>query len=247
MPEILGVGVFWAFLAGIVSFLSPCVLPLVPGYVSYVAGQSLGDMVDGGFSRARMIALALSGSFVLGFTAVFIALGASATVLGQLFQSYRWQADLVAGMVIVVFGLHMMGLFRLALLNRDIRLPAVGTEGTVLGAFVLGAAFAFGWTPCIGPILGAILTLSAATTTVGGGVALLAVYSLGLAIPFLLVAAFTGTFVARMKGLGRLGRRLQVASGGMLTLVGIAMATGYLSPVGTWMLDAFPFFQEILL
>lgn len=247
MPEILGVGVLWAFLAGVVSFLSPCVLPLVPGYVSYVAGQSLDDMSDYGFTRARFQALALSGSFVLGFTAIFIALGASATALGQIFQSYRSQADIVAGTIVVLFGLHMMGVFRLALLNRDIRFINVGSEGTIIGAFVLGAAFAFGWTPCIGPILGAILTLSAATTTVGGGIALLAVYSLGLAIPFMLVAAFTGTFMERLKGLGRLGRNLQIGSGGVLVLAGVTMAMGYLGTIGNWMLNTFPFFQDILL
>lgn len=247
MPDILGVGIFWAFLAGLVSFLSPCVLPLVPGYVSYVAGQSLDQMKTPGMSRARLSALALSGAFVLGFTMVFIVLGASATVLGQLFQSYRAEADIVAGTIVTVFGLHLTGVLRFNILNREFRLPNLGSEGTLIGAFVLGAAFAFGWTPCIGPILGAILTLSAAASTVGGGVALLAVYSLGLAIPFLLVAAFTGRFTARLKAIGRAGRILQGVSGGVLILVGVAMATGNLSPLGTWMLNAFPIFQEILI
>ena len=247
MPDILGVGVVWAFLAGLVSFLSPCVLPLVPGYVSYVAGQSLGELKVSGLSRARLSALALSGAFVLGFTMVFIVLGASATALGQLFQSYRAEADIVAGTIVTVFGLHLTGVFRLALLNREFRLPNLGTEGTMIGALVLGAAFAFGWTPCIGPILGAILTLSASASTIGGGIALLAVYSLGLAIPFLLVAAFTDGFMVRLKAMGRFGRILQAVSGGVLVLVGVAMATGNLSPLGTWMLNAFPIFQEILI
>ena len=194
MPEILGVGVLWAFLAGLLSFLSPCVLPLVPGYVSYVAGKSLDDMTASGFSKARLTALALSGSFALGFSTVFIALGASATALGQLFQSYRSEADLVAGAVVTLFGLHMTGVLRLGFLNRDIRFHGLSREGTVAGAFVLGAAFAFGWTPCIGPILGSILTLSMATSTISGGMTLLAIYSLGLAVPFLLVAAFTSAF-----------------------------------------------------
>lgn len=247
MPEILGVGVLWAFLAGLVSFLSPCVLPLVPGYVSYVAGQSLDDMTARGFSKARLAALALSGSFALGFSSVFIALGASATALGQLFQSYRSQADLIAGTIVILFGIHMTGGLRLAFLNRDIRFHGRSGEGTVAGAFVLGAAFAFGWTPCIGPILGSILTLSAATSTIGGGIALLAIYSVGLAVPFLLVAVFTGGFVSRLRSIGRLGRILQIASGSVLVLIGIAMATGYLGSLGTWMLDAFPLFQDILL
>jgi len=247
MPEILGVGVLWAFLAGLVSFLSPCVLPLVPGYVSYVAGQSLDDMTTSGFSKARLTALALSGSFVFGFSTVFITLGASATAIGQLFRSYRSEADLVAGAVVTLFGLHMTGVLRLGFLNRDIRFHGLSREGTVAGAFVLGAAFAFGWTPCIGPILGSILTLSMATSTISGGMTLLAIYSLGLAVPFLLVAAFTSAFVSRLRGMGRAGRIMQVVSGGLLALVGIAMMMGYLGSMGTWMLNAFPFFQKILL
>lgn len=247
MIEIANVAIFWAFLAGVVSFLSPCVLPLVPGYVSYIAGQSLDEVSERRFSRARMAAIGLSAGFVLGFTTVFMALGASATAIGQLFQAYRSQADIVAGAIIIIFGLHMTGLIRIAFLNRDTRFLEFGKGGTVYGAYVLGAAFAFGWTPCIGPILGAILTLSAATATVGDGVALLFVYSMGLAIPFLLVAAFTGSLMGRIRKLGRIGHLSQIAAGGILVAVGVAMMTGYLSSASTWMLNAFPFFQEILL
>ena len=247
MPEVAGIGVFSVFLAGIISFLSPCVLPLVPGYVSYVTGRSVSEMRDVKFARARVAILGLSGSFVLGFSSIFIALGASATAIGQLFQTYRSEADVIAGSIIILFGLHMTGLLKLALLNRDFRFMTNSTKGTPLGAYVLGAAFAFGWTPCIGPILGAILTLSAVSTSVGGGVALLSIYSLGLAIPFLLVASFTGVFLNRIKKLGKIGHSLQVASGVLLTLVGVAVMTGYLSSAGTWMLNTFPFFQEILL
>jgi len=247
MLEVSGIGVFSVFLAGIVSFLSPCVLPLVPGYVSYVAGRSVDEMRDVRFTRARVATLGLSCSFVLGFSAVFIALGASATAIGQLFQSYRSEADIVAGTIIVLFGLHMTGVLRFALLNRDIRFMTHSSTGTPLGAFVLGAAFAFGWTPCIGPILGAILTLSAVTASVSGGIALLSIYSLGLAIPFLLVAAFTGSFLNRIRKLGQIGRSLQITSGVLLTVVGLAMMTGYLSSAGTWMLNTFPIFQGVVL
>ena len=247
MLEVSGIGIFSVFFAGIVSFLSPCVLPLVPGYVSYVTGRSLDEMRDVKFARARVVTLGLSGSFVLGFSSIFIALGASATALGQLFQAYRSEADIIAGSIIILFGLHMTGVLKLALLNRDIRFMTTASNGTPLGAFVLGAAFAFGWTPCIGPILGAVLTLSAVSASVSGGVALLSVYSLGLAIPFLLVAAFTGNFLNRIKNLGRIGRSLQVVSGGLLTLVGVAMMTGYLSSAGTWMLNTFPVFQGVVL
>ena len=247
MLEVSGISTLTVFFAGIVSFLSPCVLPLVPGYVSFVAGRSLNDVQDLRFAKARIATLGLSASFVLGFSTVFIALGASATALGQLFQSYRSEADFVAGTIIVLFGLHMTGLLKLALLNRDMRFLANPAKGTPLGAYVLGAAFAFGWTPCIGPILGAILTLSAVTASVSGGVALLSIYSLGLAIPFLLVALFTGAFLNRMKKLGRIGRTLQIASGVILALVGVAMITSQLSSAGTWMLNTFPIFQGVVL
>lgn len=247
MLEVSDIGIFSVFLAGIILFLSPCVLPLVPGYVSYVAGRSINEMRDVKFARARVATLGLSGSFVLGFSSIFIALGASATALGQLFQAYRSEADIIAGTIIVLFGLHMTGILRLALLNRDIRFLANFLKGTPLGAFILGAAFAFGWTPYIGPILGAVLMLSAVSTSVSGGVALLFIYSLGLAIPFLLVASFTGTFLNSIKKLGQIGRSLQVTSGVLLALVGVAMMTGYLSSAGTWMLNTFPIFQGVVL
>ncbi len=247
MPEIAGIGILTAFVAGIVSFLSPCVLPLVPGYLSYVAGRSVDELADGGSAHARLATLGLSFSFSLGFSAVFIALGASATALGQLFQSYRTEADLIAGTIVALLGLHLIGVFRLGWLHRDWRFSGPPTSGTPVGAFVLGAAFAFGWTPCIGPILGAILTLSAATVSVGGGVALLSVYSLGLAVPFILAAAFTGHFVARMRTFRRLGRPLQIVAGSILVLMGIAMMTGTLTSFGTWLLNTFPIFQSVVI
>jgi len=242
MSEIGGIEVAWVFLAGLVSFLSPCVLPLVPGYVSYVAGRSIDDLVA---ARARVAVLGLSGSFVLGFSTVFITLGASATALGQLFLSYRGMADVVAGTIVAVFGLHLTGLLRVPLLNREWRPMPERPRSSGRGAFLLGAAFAFGWTPCIGPILGSILTLSATRAAVADGVALLSVYSLGLAVPFLLVAAFTGAFMRRLPTLGRIGRPLQAATGGFLVLVGLAMATGRLTAFGTWLLLTFPGLQYL--
>lgn len=247
MFEISGIGILSVFLAGIVSFLSPCVLPLVPGYVSYVTGRSVNEMRDYRFAKARVETFGLSGCFVLGFSSVFVALGASATVLGQIFQSYRAEADIIAGTIVVLFGLHMTGLLKLALLNRDIRFLPKSPTGTPLGSFVLGAAFAFGWTPCIGPILGAVLTLSAVTASVSGGMILLSIYSFGLAIPFLLVAAFTGSFLNRMKKLRQIGQSLQIISGALLSAVGLAMMTGYLSTAGTWMLNTFPIFQNVVM
>ena len=247
MPEIAGIGILSAFLAGIISFLSPCVLPLVPGYLSFVAGRSVDDLVAGGEARARLATLALSLSFSAGFSAVFVALGASATAVGQLFQGYRSEADIIAGTIVTILGLHLIGILRFGWLRRDWRYAGALSGGTPVGAFVLGSAFAFGWTPCIGPILGAILTMSAATVSVGGGVALLSIYSLGLAVPFVLAAVFTGHFLSRMRTFRRLGRPLQIAAGSILVLMGIAMMTGTLSSFGTWLLATFPFFQSVVI
>lgn len=247
MAEIAGIGILSAFLAGVVSFLSPCVLPLVPGYVSYVAGRSLDELTQNQAAHDRLVVLGLSSAFVVGFSTVFVALGASASALGRLFMSYRYEAGYVAGAVIVVFGLHMMGLLRLGWMNRELRFAPSIPGGRPFGAFVLGSAFGFGWTPCIGPILGAILTISATSMGVTQGAVLLSIYSAGLAVPFLVVAAFTGRFVAHAKRFRRIGRPLQMAAGGILVAVGVLMVTGHLFSFGTWMLQTFPFFQEIQL
>lgn len=247
MPEIAGIGVLSAFLAGLVSFLSPCVLPMVPGYVSYIAGQSLSDLRAREAGRARLAALGMSLSFVLGFSAVFIALGAGASAIGGVLRAYMFEASYVAGAVIIVFGLFMMGIFKFPWANRDIRPVLDLPGGQPASAFLLGASFAFGWTPCIGPILGAILTISASSLTVSEGVALLSVYSLGLAVPFLLVAAFTDRFMTAMAALRLSGRRAQAAAGGVLVLIGTAMMTGYLTRASTWMLKTFPALQGLVL
>jgi cytochrome c-type biogenesis protein len=245
MLEIGGIGVLTAFLAGAVSFLSPCVLPLVPGYVSYVAGRSLDDLRQEQAIRRRLAVLGLSLAFVLGFSSVFVALGASASVIGSFFLSYRYEASYVAGAIIIVFGLHMMGVLRFNWINRDMRFMPQIPGGRPFGAFLLGSAFAFGWTPCIGPILGAVLTMSATTLGVSDGAKLLSIYSMGLAVPFLLVAAFTGRFMESAASFRRIGLLLQKAAGGILALVGVLMVTGYLFSFGTWMLKTFPFFQDI--
>ena len=247
MPEIAGIGILTVFLAGIVSFLSPCVLPLVPGYVSYVAGRSLDELRQEQAMRQRLAVLGLSFAFVLGFSSVFVSLGASASAIGGLFLSYRYEASYAAGAVIILFGLHMMGVLRFNWMNREARFMPQIPGGRPVGAFLLGTAFAFGWTPCIGPILGAILTLSATTMGVSDGALLLSIYSMGLAVPFLLVAAFTGRFMGTVKNFRRIGWPLQIVAGGILVLVGVLMLTGYLFSFGTWMLNTFPFFQEIQL
>jgi len=243
MTGVSGLALAASFTAGIVSFLSPCVLPLVPGYVSYVGGRSLGRGGDG--SQSSLAALWFSTSFVLGFSTVFITLGASATAVGRLLLSYKNEANLVAGAIVVVFGLAMIGLVRWPWLMRDTRFHLQIPGGRTLSTYVLGLAFALGWTPCIGPVLGAILTTSAVTATVLEGVTLLAAYSLGLGIPFLLSAVFTDRLFGRLKKLSRTGRSLQVGAGGVMVLMGAAMITGQLSAFSYWLLETFPVFQRI--
>ncbi|HEX5080339.1 MAG TPA: cytochrome c biogenesis protein CcdA [Geminicoccaceae bacterium] len=238
MVDVSIIGLVTAFAAGVISFLSPCVLPLVPGYVSFVAGSSLEDLRDGQVSRLQ--ALSLAATFVLGFTVVFVALGASATALGHLLLSWRYELGLIAGGVVILFGLHMLGLTPLGLMDREARFHVDMVGGRVPGAFLLGVAFAFGWTPCIGPVLGAILTLGASTADVSKGTLLLAVYSLGLGLPFLLAALFTGALLGRLRSLGGVGRNLQRGAGGLLVVMGLLMVTGRLEQVAYWMLETFP-------
>ena len=243
MHELSLIGFVTAFVAGMISFLSPCVLPLVPGYVSFVAGSSLEELRD--HQAPRLQVLSLAGTFVLGFTLVFVALGASATALGNLLLSYRYELGLLAGIVVILFGLHMLGITPIRLLNQEARLHLEVGRGRVLSALLLGIAFAFGWTPCIGPVLGAILTLGASTADVTKGALLLAIYSLGLGLPFLLAALFTGALLARLRALGRAGRNLQRAAGGLLVAMGLLMVTGQLERLAYWLLETFPVLGRI--
>lgn len=240
MLELSMIGLLTAFAAGTVSFLSPCVLPLVPGYISYVAGESLVDPERTAGLSAKLPAVSLSLIFVTGFSTVFVLFGASATAIGQLLLEYRYETNIAGGTIIIVFGLFMVGLLRLPWLQRERRFDVNIPGGRPLGAYVLGLAFAFGWTPCIGPILGAILTLGAASATVSDGTALLAVYSLGLGLPFIVAAAFTGAFLARLRALRRFGRWLQICAGGVMVAMGVAMITGYMSAFAYWLIEAFP-------
>lgn len=233
------------FAAGVISFLSPCVLPLVPGYVSYVAGQSLPRLSREEHFTHKLPVLALSLCFVLGFATVFIALGASATALGQLLLRYRYEANIVGGVIVIIFCLLTAGFLRIRWFLRDFHLhPHVG-RGRPAAAYVLGLAFGFGWTPCIGPVLGAILTVSAVSASISGGVLLLAVYSAGLGLPFLACAAFTGAFAKRLGRLGRVGSWLQIAAGLVMIIMGIAMVTGQLTVFAWWLLKTFPIFGTI--
>lgn len=244
MIEISSIGIAAAFAAGVISFLSPCVLPLVPGYVSYVAGHSIAERSAGTVSL-RLQTAALSLCFVLGFSTIFVLLGASATALGQVLLSYRYELNVVGGVIVIAFGLLALGVLHPVWLQRDIRFHLSQPGGRPLAAYVLGLAFGFGWTPCIGPILGAILTVSAGSATVAGGVALLSVYSLGLGVPFVLAAAFTDGLIARISSAGRLGRTLQAAAGVIMLIMGAAMITGQLSTFSFWLLETFPVFAKI--
>lgn len=242
--EISNIGIATAVAAGAISFLSPCVLPLVPGYVSFIAGNSSGaGQRTASVDRLGVVLPSLC--FILGFSTVFVALGASATAVSRLFRTYSYEAGIVGGVIVILFGVLMTGLVRLPWLERDVRYRGSLLGGGPLGAYLLGLAFAFGWTPCIGPILGAILTVSAVSATATDGIVLLSFYSLGLGIPFLLAAIFTRALVGSLPRMRRAGRVLQVAAGGIMILMGLAMVTGQMTWFAFWLLERFPAFGTI--
>lgn len=230
------------FLAGLISFLSPCVLPLVPPYLCYLAGTSLDQIsADEGVAKGvRQRVVIASCLFVAGFTTVFIFLGASATAIGQFLVSNPVWLTRIAGIVIAIMGLHFLGIFRIPFLDRDVRYHGDTGTGTYLGAYLMGVAFAFGWTPCIGPVLGAILFVAASRETVGEGMGLLAVYSFGLGMPFILAAIAVGPFL-RFVGRFRpwLGT-VEKVMGGMLVLFGVLFFTGTMTNLAYWLLEQFP-------
>jgi cytochrome c-type biogenesis protein len=193
----------------------------------------------------KLAALGLSLCFVLGFSTVFVLLGASATSIGQLLLSYRYEANLVGGAIVTLLGLFMMGLAEIPWLQREFRMHVDLGGGRPLAAYVIGIAFAFGWTPCIGPVLGAILTTSAVAATVFQGVVLLSFYSLGLGLPFLAAAVFTDSLMLRIGIFRRLGRSLQLAAGAVVTAMGVAMVTGELTSFSYWLLDTFPILARL--
>jgi cytochrome c-type biogenesis protein len=216
-----------AFVAGFLSFISPCVLPLVPGYLSFISGVTLEEM-RGGAQRpvvARRQVVAASFAFVLGFSLVFIALGASATAIGQFVMDRLSILGKIAGVLIVIFGLHMMGVFRIGWLYTEKRVQTAKKPTGPLGALLVGVAFAFGWTPCIGPILAGILAIAAAQERVGEGVRLLAVYSLGLGVPFIATSLAVNHFFAAFARVRRFYHAIEVASGALLVAIGILIFT----------------------
>ena len=240
--EASALGTATAFAAGALSFLSPCVLPLVPAYMSYVTGQSLAAGAGGTATvSSRTSAAFLSLCFVIGFSAVFIALGASATALSRVLLQYKYEAGIAGGALVALFGMAMLvGVERIPFLRRDAHFHLRAATASLPSAFALGLAFGFGWTPCIGPILGVILTAAAVSESASAGIRLLAAYSAGLGIPFLLTAAFLHEAAGRLRWMRKAGRPLMMAAGFIMLVMGIAMMTGKLSAFSYWLLERFP-------
>ncbi len=234
-----------AFAAGMLSFLSPCVLPLVPPYLVYLTGTSLERLADAEPEpRVRRETIAAALLFVLGFSTVFVALGASASAIGAVLRAYSGELAIVAGFIIIVMGLHFLGLTPISLLMREKRLDVAKPVG-LSGAYLMGLAFAFGWTPCIGPILAAILAVAAAEETVAKGAGMLAVYSLGLGIPFIVAALAVEPFAAFLARFRAHLGLVEKAMGGLLVLTGIAFLTGAVTHASFWLLDTFPLLAKI--
>ncbi|MBK1635095.1 cytochrome c biogenesis CcdA family protein [Rhodovulum adriaticum] len=227
-----------ALAAGLLSFLSPCVLPIVPPYLAYMGGISLGELTGGMAARRRAVIAALF--FVLGLSTVFLILGFTASAFGAFFLQNQQLFGRIAGVVVIVFGLHFLGVFRISILDREARLDAGDKGGSALGAYLLGLAFAFGWTPCIGPQLGAILSLAASEASVTRGTVLLAVYAAGLGIPFLLAAIFIQRAMGVMNRLKRHMGLIEKVMGALLIAVGLALVTGAFSALSYFLLETFP-------
>jgi cytochrome c-type biogenesis protein len=227
------------------SFLSPCVLPLVPPYLVYLTGASLERFADAESKpRMRRETIAAALLFVLGFSTVFVALGASASVIGAVLRAYWSELAILAGIAIIVMGLHFLGLTPIAWLMREKRLQVAKPVG-LWGAYLMGLAFALGWTPCIGPILAAILAIAASEATVVKGAAMLAVYSLGLGIPFIAAALAIEPFAAFLARFRAHLGLVEKAMGGLLVLTGIAFLTGVVGQASFWLLDTFPVLGKI--
>lgn len=228
-----------AVAAGLLSFLSPCVLPIVPPYLAFMGGVSVDQMAEERASRRRVFTASVF--FVLGLSTIFILLGFAFSAMGRVLLSYQDWFVTIAGIVVMIFGAHFVGVFRIGFLDRDMRMEAGGDKGgSALGAYILGLAFAFGWTPCLGPILGTILSLAASEGDLARGTTLLAFYALGLGIPFIMVAAFFPRLKGAMNWMKRHMERIERISGLLLWTVGLLMLTGQFTAFSFWMLEQFP-------
>jgi cytochrome c-type biogenesis protein len=235
-----------AFLAGLLSFISPCVLPIVPPYLAWLAGLSFDELRSETIeksTRRRIIVAALA--FVLGFATVFVALGATASVIGKTIAQYFDILSVIAGVIIIVMGLHFVGAFRIALLYREARIQVGRKPAGMIGAYIMGLAFAFGWTPCVGPVLAAILFVAGSEGTALRGASLLAAYSFGIGIPFILAAVFASRFLAWAARFKRHMHKVEMVMGVFLILTGILFITGQMSAISYWLLETFPIFATI--
>ena len=237
----LDVSIWGAFIAGLLSFVSPCVLPLVPPYLCFLAGVSLDELTEANAKPARSARVFLSAvAFVAGFTTVFVLLGASASAIGQTVTQNLDILGPVAGVIIIIMGLHFLGVFRIGLLYREARVHVERKPAGILGAYLIGLAFAFGWTPCVGPVLAAILFVAGAEDTVWRGAFLLAAYGIGIGVPFLAAAVFAGPFMSFMARFKRHMGTVEKVMGGLLVLTGIMFLTGQMAAFSYWLLETFP-------
>jgi cytochrome c-type biogenesis protein len=243
MMEITFLG---AFIAGFLSFASPCVLPLIPAYISFLGGASLNQLTqEGGIDITTQKSVFYSAiAFVLGFSTVFISLGATATAISALIAQNSFLLSQIAGTIIVIFGLHYMGIFRISFLNFEKRFHLENKPASLVGSYVLGLAFAFGWTPCVGPILASVLMVAASGDAVGYGVSLLSVYAAGLGIPFLIAAFAVKPFIKFLSRFRKQMQKIELTIGVLLIITGTAIFTGDLAEASYWLLDTFPAFTQ---
>ena len=226
--------------AGFISFLTPCVLPIIPGYISYITGKNLSEI-----DQDKEIVLYKTILFSLGFSLVFITLGATASAVGNILLFLSNELRIAAGIIIVLFSLQMLGFINFQFLNQEKRIDTKGYKDNYIFPFVVGSAFAFGWTPCIGPILGSILALSATDASISKGILLLSFYSLGLAIPFILSGYFMNNFLISKKGFGKYYNRITKTGGVILLITGILIATNQIQVISYYILTTFPFLASL--
>ena len=238
---------FGAFIAGLLSFASPCVLPLIPAYISFLGGASLNQLTekDGIDLITQRRVFYSACAFVLGFATIFISLGATATAISALIAQHSLLLGQIAGTIIVIFGLHYMGLFRISFLNFEKRFHLENKPAGLLGSYILGLAFAFGWTPCVGPILASVLMVAASGDSVSYGISLLTIYATGLGVPFLIAALAVRPFMAFISRFKKQMRKIELTIGFLLIVTGVAIFTGDLAEVSNWLIDTFPIFTRL--
>ncbi len=240
----VGSGLAGAFLAGFASFVSPCILPLAPAYLSFLAGSDRESLVHSGLGERKRLLLRAS-AFVAGFSTIFVLLGATTSLAGRFVAVWFDHIAAAAGVLLIVLGLHVAGWLRLTLLMRERRPHGPAKVTSLGGAYLVGLAFAFGWTPCVGPVLASILMLSSVQDSASYGALLLTAYAAGIGLPFLLAAAFAPWFLKRSSRLSRFARPMSIAAGVILIATGVLIATGQFGLIGAWLLETFPVFGRI--